>query len=120
MTERATVRGLRVGRTRSRVVAVIAIGALAMGALTACRSDAGSPAFVGDTRISVAEVCEGDRSGTHERSVARRPRGAFVQLLRYGRHASGSARAARRFAQYVAGLDADVTAVLGTKLSSIS
>lgn len=48
MTERAAV--------RRRVVAVIAMGALAVGGLTACRTDSGSAAYVGNTRISNADV----------------------------------------------------------------
>jgi hypothetical protein len=50
VTERAAVRGFRPGRTR--IVAVVAMGALALGGLSACRTDAGSAGFVGNSRIT--------------------------------------------------------------------
>lgn len=49
-----TERGLRAGSRR--IAAVIAMGALAVGVLSACRSDAGSAAFVGNTRFTDAQV----------------------------------------------------------------
>jgi hypothetical protein len=54
-----TERGLRAGSRRRRIAAVVALGALAVGVLSACRSDAGSAAFVGNTRFTDAQVATG-------------------------------------------------------------
>lgn len=51
-----TERGLRAGNRRRRIAAVVALGALALGALSACRADAGTAAFVGDTRFTQAQI----------------------------------------------------------------
>lgn len=53
MTERAAVRA---GSPRRRLIAVVALGALALGALAGCRTDAGTAAFVGHTRVTDAQV----------------------------------------------------------------
>lgn len=52
MTERKAVRG----RTRRRLMAVAALGVLAAGALAGCRSETGTAAYVGDTRITEAHI----------------------------------------------------------------
>ena len=56
VTERGAVRGLRSGRTRGRIVALIAMGALALTALSACRNDSGAAAFVDQTKITSSYV----------------------------------------------------------------
>jgi hypothetical protein len=43
-------------RSRSRLAAVAAIGVLALGGLAACRTDAGTAAYVGNTRITDSQV----------------------------------------------------------------
>jgi hypothetical protein len=58
VSERAAVRGPRTP-VRRRVIAVVAVGALAIGALGACRSsfsEPGAAAFVGSTTITEAQV----------------------------------------------------------------
>ena len=56
MTERAVTRGVRAGSARRRIIGVIALGALAVGALSACRTEAGAASFVGNTKISESFV----------------------------------------------------------------
>lgn len=46
----------RAGWSRHRLVAAAAFGLLAVGVLAGCRSEPGTAAFVGDTRISDAQV----------------------------------------------------------------
>jgi hypothetical protein len=53
VTERAAIWGVR---RRRRLVAVGAIGLMAIGALTACQSQPGAAAFVGTTRISDSQI----------------------------------------------------------------
>jgi hypothetical protein len=52
VTERKAVRG----RTRRRLIAVAALGMLAAGALAGCRSETGTAAYVGDTRITESHI----------------------------------------------------------------
>jgi hypothetical protein len=52
VTERKAVRG----RARRRLIAVAALGVLLAGALAGCRSQTGTAAYVGDTRITEAHI----------------------------------------------------------------
>jgi hypothetical protein len=52
VTERVALRGRGLRPAGRRVVALVAMGGLALTALSACRSEAGSAAYVGNVRIS--------------------------------------------------------------------